>query len=223
MLVEPFVEYEFDLSGTFSFGAIGSVDLDHCFSSGRICSVLLEYDVVERFENLTKNNCGQGAGADVMYMDTDGKEKKVQCKSLRLLKPTRCGMRPKKLSEEAGRTTMSGLFDTAREVAFNKKGEPKKSHWKTWDEKHNSYFAEYDYFMYKVLDEFVPTYKMLMFPTCALLNHSDIERQASDFYYGKRRTKKIDEGCPFPKWSYPMYVSPKMYSSWVNHQVKING
>ena len=51
MLIEPFVEYEFDLSGTFSFGAIGSVDLDHCFYSishtfpfhCKVCNFIIQF------------------------------------------------------------------------------------------------------------------------------------------------------------------------------------
>ena len=224
MKIKPYVEYEFDISGTFKFGDVPSHIAESAFASGRIAGVMLEYDVAEKFENLSKEGCGQGSGADLIYLQ-DWAPKKVQCKTLRM-KKTKTKKGEKFLvdrgpDDEAGRITKSSLFDTQRRHALAPCGAPTKEHYSTWDDKHQSYFMDYDYFMFKVIDDF-PVYKVLMIPTSVLYQHPDIPSQATSFYYLKDGTPR-HKNTPVPNWDWPLYVTPSMYDAWVNEKVVING
>ena len=119
MNIEPYVEYNFNLSGSFQFGLIPQQVLTDVFGNGRQSGVLLEYDVAERFANLTKEGCGQGNGEDLKVI-VDDHCLKVQCKTVRLNK-----------KGDIGWTTKSGLWDSKR---------GKKLPASEWDAKHNSYF-----------------------------------------------------------------------------------
>ena len=194
MKIKPFIEYEFDLSNTFSFGMIPESVLVNVFGNGRQSGVLLEYDVVERFSNLTKDGCGQGAGEDIRMIESEHSFK-IQCKTVRLNK-----------SGDIGWTAKSGLWDSKR---------GKKISASEWDLKHNSYFGDYDFFMYLDISSFAPTYKVMLIPTAELYHHPDIKRQQKEYHFGKRgRSKRYCE--PPENWDYPIKITSEMYNEWRN-------
>ena len=201
MKIRPYVEYEFDLSGTFSFGAIQPEVLLKAFGNGRQSGVLLEYDVTERFANLTKEGCGQGAGEDIRLVRRDSYAK-IQCKSVR-----------SNLPHTIGWTTKSGLWDTKR----GKKKSPED-----WDKEHNEYFSKYDYFMYMDICDFAPTYRALLIPTGELINHPSIKLQQEVYHLG--RSGRARTYCDPPEnWKFPVHVTKEMYNNWISDKVKIHG
>jgi hypothetical protein len=162
---------------------------------------LLEYDVVNRFDNLTKEGCGQGAGEDIK-LTTDNGTLKIQCKTVRLNQLGNIGW-----------TTKSGLWDSKR---------GKKLLAKEWDHNHNSYFENYDFFMYLDISEFAPIYKTILIPTAELWRHDDIERQQNEYHYGKAGRARTY--CDPPdRWQYPTHVTKSMYEEWKLRGEKIDG
>ena len=203
MKMLPYVEYEFDLSGTFSFGAIPGHVLLTAFGNGRQSGVLLEYDVAERFSNLTKDGCGQGSGEDLRILRAmpDKDFATVQCKSVRTNK-----------RHYIGWTTKSGLWDT-------KRGKKKPAN--DWDAEHNGYFGKYDFFMYIDICDFTPVYRALLIPTGELLDHPDIIQQQQHHHFGKSGRAKTY--CDPPNcWRYPVQVTREMYNNWISKRVKVH-
>ena len=192
MNIKPYIEYSFNLSGSFQFGLIPQGVLTSVFGNGRQSGVLLEYDVAERFSNLTKEGCGQGSGED-LRMIVGSQHLKIQCKTVRLDK-----------KGDVGWTTKSGLWDSKR---------GKKVPASEWDEKHNSYFPNYDYFMYLDISRFAPSYSVLLVPTSDLFQCPEIETQQQEYHFGKRgRSATYCE--PPNNWVYPIKVTSSMYNRW---------
>ena len=222
--IELYVEYEFDNSGTMSYGSINELVCNTIFSDGTLCGKLLEYDMASKFNNLTKKDCEKRDGPDLL-VSIDGKFETVQCKTLRLFKTkTKKGEKflvEKRGDEGAGTTTKSTLWDTSRKIALGKNGDPTKEHYTVWDEKHQSYFSNYEYFMYFVIDNH-PKVKMIMIPTKELFQHSDIERQIHSRHFYKNG-KERHPGTPIPQWDWPVEITPDMYSGWIKRGEVYNG
>jgi len=214
--MNPYTEYEvlFDTTN-IKFGSIPAKELLAVLSSGRQCGVLLEYEVAARFSNLTKDNCGQGDGPDLI-MKTENGNYKVQCKTVRTL--TDKG-NPKGLGTDIGHITKSCLFDQTR--GFNEKTK-KGLEESTWDNTHNSYFGEYDYFMFIDISCFKQGFfKVLLVPTEDLKNHPIIESQQKNYHFGKNGKKKIVASYPPTDWNYPNKMTRSMWLEWNKKQEKV--
>ena len=222
--IELYVEYEFNNSGTMSYGSIGESVCNAIFSDGTLCGKLLEYDMAAKFNNLTKKGCEKRDGPDLLAaLDDEGET--VQCKCLRLLKTsTRKGKKflTEKMShQEAGTTTKSTLWDTNRKIALGRNGEPTKEHYTVWDEKHQTYFSNYKYFMYFVIDDH-PRVRMIMIPTKELFQHSDVERQIRKNHFDRNGQERYP-GTPVPQWDWPVFVTPAMYFGWIKRREVYSG
>lgn len=186
--MELYQWYEYTIDG-FQYGLLPEEELKEIFKSGRISSVLIEHVIAHLFTNVSKHGCTQGKGADhfisietIKNGVTSDLEKPSQSKSIK---------------NGSGWTTKSGLLDSKR---GSKKSEKK------WDEEHNSYFTDYEYFMYIKTDH-LPKISFVLIETNKLATFTDeIIQQATDMALGKRKNKQ--DGMP--NWKYPCYINEAM-------------
>ena len=214
MEIECFKEYQFDLSGTLSFGKIPEQKLIESLSSGRLCGVLIEEDVSNRFSNLTSEGCTQGEGPDIFKLTENNTKKTIQAKTVKLKKQKKKNKIPYlaecKDKDNIGWTTKSGLWDTTRGA---KKSEA------LWDAEHNGYFNDYDYFMYIAIDDF-PRYKVIMVPTSALKNRPEVVTQQKEYHFGKSKRKKVVASYAPDSWEWPIHITKGMYEDFKYMKLK---
>ena len=134
---------------------------------------------------------------------------KIQCKTVRFTKKNG------KLigyTKRSCRITKSCLWDKTRGKAI-----PAEE----WDIIHNSYFPNYDYFMFIDISTFKRGYfTALMIPTRELRDHSDIPFQQTESHFGVTGRKKLHTNV-LPNWSFPKFLTRAMWDSWVNKKEEI--
>jgi hypothetical protein len=203
------INKEFSYTVTnMNFGNIPQAELIEELSSGRICGVLLERDLAYRFDNLSKQGCGQGSGADLV-LNVNGVLQTVQCKTVQPSKALKGRGKNKAVDPSAaiGWTTKSGLWDSKR---------GKKRNVAEWDAEHEAYMQKYDYFCYINIEAF-PQVSVVLVPAAQLKNRAEAKTQGAEYHFGKR--SKSAPAYAAPDWAFPVSITRGMWDEFRGTEV----